>query len=145
MLWKYFQDCMNTFREKWGINLKIWHTVPRFSTKLLVIGEIESTFPVSFWDYLAECWWLRDMVSICLKRKGKYEWFLHEELLFDLLVFLLYLMQSGCCCKYSAKTTNVSILTLFLHFLYPCIMKNFSISVTVMWSNFSINLSTRGA
>ena len=28
MLWKYFQNCMHSFRENWEINLRICHTVP---------------------------------------------------------------------------------------------------------------------
>ena len=34
-------------------------------------SEVESTFPVPFWDYVAICKWLQGMVSICLIRKGK--------------------------------------------------------------------------
>ena len=30
LLWKYFQSCMCSFREKWEINFTIWHTVPHF-------------------------------------------------------------------------------------------------------------------
>ena len=32
--------------------------------------KIKSAFPVPFWDYVADCWWLHGMVSICLIRKG---------------------------------------------------------------------------
>ena len=95
------------------------------------------TFPVPFWDYVADCLWLRDIVSICLIWKGKYDWFLHEGLFLDWLIFLLYLLQSVCCSKYSAKTTNFSFLNLFLHFLHPFVLKYLRIFVTVMWSNFT--------
>ena len=96
-------------------------------------SEIESTFSVPFGDYVADCWWLRGMVSICLIGKGEYDWFLHEYvgLLLDWLIFLLYLLQSVCCPKYSAKTTNFSILNPFLHFLHPFVLKYFRIFVTV--------------
>ena len=41
-------------------------------------SEIESTFSVSLRNYMADCWWLCVMVSICLIGKGVYDWFLHE-------------------------------------------------------------------
>ena len=99
-------------------------------------SEIENTFPVSFWDYVANCRCLHGMVSICSIRKGKYNWFFHEVLLLDWLIFLLYLLQSVCCSKYSAKTTNSSILNQFLHFLHLVVLKCFIILVTVMRSKF---------
>ena len=68
--------------------------------------EIENTFPVLFWDYKANCLWLCSMVCICLIQKGKNEWFFHEGLLLDWLIFLLHLLQSICCSKYSAKITS---------------------------------------
>ena len=96
-------------------------------------SEIESNFLVSFGYYVANCWWLHDMVSICLIGKGEYDWFLHEYegLFFDWLIFLLHLLQSVCCSKCSAKTTNVSISNPFLHFLHTFVLKNFRIFVTV--------------
>ena len=94
---------------------------------------MESTFTVPFRDYVADCWWLRGMVSICLIGKSEYDWFLHEYegLFLDWLIFLLYLLQSVCCSKYSAKTTIFSILNPFLHFLHPFVLKYFRIFVTV--------------
>ena len=94
---------------------------------------IKNTFSVPFGDYVANHWWLCGMVSICLIGKGEYNWFLHEYvgLLLGWLIFLLYLLQSVCCPKYSAKTTNCSILNLFLHFLYLSVLKYFRIFVTV--------------
>ena len=95
MLWKYFQNCMYSFRENREINITICHS--KFASLQSVVvfkfTEIEGTFPVPFWDYVANCLWLRDMVSICLLRKGKYDWFLHERLLLHWLIFLLYLLQ----------------------------------------------------
>ena len=38
MLWKYFQNCMNSFWENWEINLRICHTVPRFNPLLFTIS-----------------------------------------------------------------------------------------------------------
>ena len=38
MLWKYFQNCMYSFRENWEINLRICHTVPRFNPQLFTIS-----------------------------------------------------------------------------------------------------------
>ena len=59
--------------------------------------------------------------------------FLHEYegLLLDWLIFLLYLLQSVCYSKYSAKTTNFSILNAFLNFLHPFVLPYFGIFVTV--------------
>ena len=103
-------------------------------------SEIESTFSVPIWDYVADWWWLRGMVSICLIGKGKYDWFLHKERLLDWLIFILYLVQFVCCSKYSAKATMFHILNLFLHFLH------FRIFATVMRSEFRclLKFSTRG-
>ena len=101
------------------------------------LNEIESTFPLPLWDYVANCWWLCGMVSICLIKKGKYDLFFHEGLLLDWLIFPLFLLQSVCCSKYSAKKTNFSILNLFLHFLlHPFVLKHFRIFVTAMRSKF---------
>ena len=61
---------------------------------------------------------------------------LHEGLLLDLLIFLLYLLQSVCCSKYSAQTTNFSILIVFLRFLHQFFRKRFRIFLTVMRSKF---------
>ena len=85
------------------------------------------------------------MVFICLIRKGKYGWFLHAEPFLELIIFLLYLLQSVCCFKYSAKT-SFSILNLFLAFLHPFALKHFRIFITVMWCKFHylLKLSTRG-
>ena len=96
-------------------------------------SETESTFSVPFGDYLAHCWWLCGMISICLIGKGEYNWFIHEYvgLLLDWLIFLLYLLQSVFCPKYSAKTTNFSILNPFLYFLHPFFLKYFRIFGTV--------------
>ena len=99
--------------------------------------EIESTFPVPFWDYLANCLWLGGMVSICLIRKDKYDWFLQDELLLDWLIFLLYLLQFVCCSKYFVKTTDFLFLNLFLYFLHPLALKHLRIFVTLMQSNFT--------
>ena len=44
--------------------------------------------------------------------KVNYDWFLHEGLFHYWLIFLLYLLQSVCCEKYSAKATHFSILNL---------------------------------
>ena len=98
--------------------------------------EIKSTFPLPFWDCVADYWWLHGMVSICLIRKGKQDWFLHEGLLLYWLIFLLYLLQSVCCSKNSAKTTNLSILNLSLHFLHQFVRKHFRMFATVIRSKF---------
>ena len=57
---------------------------------------------------------------------------LQEGLLLDLLIFLL--LQSVCCSKYSAKTTDFSVLNVFLHFLHQFLRTHFGIFVTVMRS-----------
>ena len=105
---------------------------------VVVYNFSESTFSVPFGDYVTDYWWLCGMVSICLIGKGEYDWFLreYEGLLLDWIIFLLYLLQSISCSKSSAKTTNFSILNLFLHFLHPFVLKYFRIFVTV--PNFSL-------
>ena len=84
--------------------------------------------------------------SICLIRKGKYDWFLLKGLLFDWLIVFLYLLQSVCFSKYSAKTTNFSILNVFLHFLHHFAREHFKIFVTVLRSKFQflLKFSKRG-
>ena len=59
---------------------------------------------------------------------------LHKGLLLDLLIFLLYMLQSAYCSKYSAMTTNFYILNVFLRFLHQFVWKHFRIFVTVMRS-----------
>ena len=76
-------------------------------------------------------------VSIYLKRKVKYHWFLHEGFILDLIVFLVRMLQSVYCSKYSANTTNFSIVNLFLYFLHLFFLKHFSISVTEIRSDFT--------
>ena len=97
------------------------------------VSEIESTFPVSFGECVLDCLCPCGMVSICLIGKNEYDWFLHEyeELLVDWLFFLLYLLQSVCCSKYSTKKTKLFYLNPFLHFLYPFVLKYFTIFITV--------------
>ena len=94
-------------------------------------SKIESTFPVPLWGYVSNFWWLRGMVSICLIRKGKYNWLLAEGLLLDWLIFLLYLLQSVCCSKYSAKTTNFKSI-----YSFPTFLKHFRVFVSVTRSKF---------
>ena len=51
------------------------------SLQLVVVynfSEIKSTFPVPFWDYVANCWWPHGVVSICFVGKSEYDWFLHK-------------------------------------------------------------------
>ena len=117
---KIFSKLYIQFQRKLGNKS---HNLPYcFSLQSVVFynfTEIENTFPVLFWDYVADCLWLRGMVPICLLREGKYDRFLHKGLLLDWLIFLLYLLQFVCCSKYSAKTTNILFWNLFLHFLHP--------------------------
>ena len=103
--------------------------------------EIESTFSVSFLKFrgrlLIAPW---HGFHICLIRKWKYDWFLSKkELLLDLLIFLL--LQSFCCSKYSAKTTNFSILNVFLSVLHQFVRTHFRIFVTVVRSKFHFLLA----
>ena len=107
--------------------------------------EIESTFSVSFLK-------LRGRLLIApwhgfhlFDKEMKIRLIpLQEGLLLDLLIFLL--LQSVCCSKYSAKTTNFSILNVFLRFLHQFVWKHFRIFVTVMRSKFHflLKFSTRG-
>ena len=64
---------------------------------------------------------------------------LQEEVLLGLLIFLL--LQSVCCSKYSAKTTNFSILNVFFRFIHQSVRTNFRIFVTVMRSKFHFLLA----
>ena len=65
----------------------------------------------------------------------KYDWFLHEWLLLDWIIFLLYLLQSVCRSKYSAKIPNFSKF-FFLHLLHPFVLKHPRVFATVMRSSF---------
>ena len=66
---------MYSFRENGEINLTICYPAPHFNLLFVYnFAEIESTFPVPFCDYVADCLSLRGMVSICLIWKGKYDW-----------------------------------------------------------------------
>ena len=99
--------------------------------------EIESTFSVSF---LKLCG--RLLIALWhgfrLFDKKMQIWLipLHEGLLLDLLVFLVYLLQSVCCLKYYAKSTNSFILNVFLCFLHQFVQKHFRFFVSVMRSKF---------
>ena len=98
MLWKYFQNCMYSFRENWKINLTICYTSPHLNPSFVYnFTEIESTFPVPFWDYVTDCLWHRGMVSICLIWKGKHDWSSTKDFSLIDLIFLLYLLQSVRC------------------------------------------------
>ena len=44
MLWKYFQNCMYSFRENWEINPRICHTVPRFNPLLFTVSLKSKVF-----------------------------------------------------------------------------------------------------
>ena len=71
-------------------------------------------------------------------RERKYEWLVHKEFLLDWSIFLLYLLQSACCSKYTAKSTSFSLSNLFLHFLHQLALKYLRIFVTVMRSNSTV-------
>ena len=60
---------------------------------------------------------------------------------FSLIDLLLYLLQSFCCSKYSAKTTNFSILNVFLSVLHQFVRTHFRIFVTVVRSKFHFLLA----
>ena len=97
MLWKYFQNRMYSFRENWEINLTICHTVPRLNPQLSTISvkskvmfqcRSEITWPTVY-SFVA---WF----PFVFIRKGKDDWFLHEGLLLDWLIFFLYCLQFVC-------------------------------------------------
>ena len=44
MLWKYFQNCMYSFRENWEINLRICYTDPGFNPLLFTISLKSKVF-----------------------------------------------------------------------------------------------------
>ena len=101
------------------------------------ITEIESIFPVPFWDYVADCLWLRDMVSIFWWGKVNRSDSSVKDFFLDWFIFLLYLLQFICCSIYSAKTTNFLFWNLFLHFLHLLVLKHLRIFVIVIQSNFT--------
>ena len=109
-----------------------------YSLQLVVVynfWEIESTFSVPFLK-------LRGRLLIApwhgfhlFDKEMKIRLIpLHEGLLLDLLIFLLYLLQSVWCSKYSAKITSFSILNVFVR-------KHFRIFVPVMRSKFHFLLT----
>ena len=120
MLWKYFKNCMYSFRENWEINLGICHTVPRFNPQLFTISlkskvlfqcRSEITWPTVYGSvtWFPFVWWGKvNRTDSSMK-----------DFFLDWLIFLLYLLQFDCCSKYSAKTTNFLSWNLFLHFLHP--------------------------
>ena len=137
--------CENIFKIVCIVSEKIWKCISQFA--ILQLASTCSLFTISlkskiYFQYRSEItWptisWLPGMASICSIRKGRYKGFLHEGLLFDWLIFLLYLLQSVCCSKYSAKATNFSFLNLFLYFLHPFVLKYLRIFVTAMRTNFT--------
>ena len=89
MLWKYFQNCIYSFRKKLGHKSdSLTYCCLLQPIVLHNFSGIESTIPESSWDYLVDCWWLCGMASICLIRKGKYDWFLYKVFLLDWQIFL---------------------------------------------------------
>ena len=127
---------MYTFREKSEINPTILHVVPRFNTKLFIISMKSK---VQFRDRSQITWPNVDSSVAWFPYvwKGKANTIDSSTKDFFLFGwFFLYLLQSGCCSKYPANTTNFSILNLFLNFPYPFVMKHFSIFVTVVRSKF---------
>ena len=95
------------------------------------IGKYISQFPILF---LPLC----DMVSICLIRKGKYDWFLHKG--FSLIGLFFFCI----CCNLSVaqnilpKQKDFLFLNLFIHILHPFVLKHLIIFVTVTQSNFTV-------
>ena len=117
MPWNYLQSCMYIFIEKYEINLTIWYTVTRFNPKLFTTSGKSNTF----FQYRPEVTWPTTYISVAwflFLKKDKYNIFRHGEILLDLLIFTLYLLQSVCCSKYSAKTT---IFLSFIFFFISCI------------------------
>ena len=109
----------------------------KFLPKILTLYFLYNNFYLTFLRscceniYKIAC---RVSVSICLIRKGKSDGF----------IFLL--LEFVCCSKCFPKTTNLSLLNLFLHFLHPLVLKHLRIFVTVMQSNFTafqLKFSTR--
>ena len=60
---------------------------------------------------------------------------------FSLIYLFFFLLQSVCCSKYFAKTTNFFILNVFLSFLHQFVRTHFRIFVTVMRSKFHFLLA----
>ena len=70
--------------------------------------EIESTFPVPFWDYVADCLWLRDMVSIYLIRKGKYDHGQKKRNVFPFLMTMIGLIARQGTSPWLAQFSSIS-------------------------------------
>ena len=118
------------------------HNLPYCSSVQSVVvynfTEIKCTFLVPFWDYLADCLWVRGIVSICLIKKGKYDWFMHEWLLLHWLIFLLYLPQFSVAQNILLRKQIFLFLNLFIHFLHPLVLNHLRSFVTVKQPNFTI-------
>ena len=136
MLWKYFK-IVGIVSEKIGKEISEFSILFLASIHSCLQFHWNRKYSSSVVLSLGGPLWLRGMVSICLLRKGKYDWFLHKGLLLDWLIFLLYLLQFVCFLRYFAETTNFLFLNLFLHFLLPLVLKHLRIFITVMQSIFN--------
>ena len=96
--------------------------------------EIEYIFPVPSWGYVADYLYIRGLVPF--PKKDKYNIFRHGEILLDLLIFTLYLLQSVCCSKYSAKTT---IFLSFIFFFISCIAFYWNICSEFFLLKYNLN------
>ena len=101
--------------------------------------EMEITCPGPLWDYVADCLWLRGLVSICLMRRTKYDWFIHEELLLDWLFFLLF---SSIFSSIISSISSISA-TICLLFKIFCRDNNFFILESI--SPFSTSVCPEGS
>ena len=134
MLWKHFQNGMYSFRENWEINFTICHTVPRFTPQLSTIS-LKSN---ALFQCHSEITWLTVNHSLTwfpFVWYGKVNRTDSSTKDFSLIgSFFFYICWNSPVSKYSTKTTNFLFLNLFLHFLYPLVLKHLRIFITVMQS-----------
>ena len=135
---KIFSKLYVKFQRKLG---KKYQNYPYCSSLQSVVvynfTEIESTFPVPFWDYVADCLWLRDMVSICLMRKDK--WTDSSTKDFSLIGLVFFYI----CCNLSVAQNILprqkifySEVCSFISYI-QLVLQHLGIFVTVMQSNFT--------
>ena len=139
MLWKYFQNCIYSFKENWELNLRICHTVPRFNpyffkislkSKVLFQCRSEITWPTVYGSvtWFPFVWWGKVNKTDSLTKD------------FSLIgSFFLYI-----CCSFSV-TQNIlprqqmfySEICFFISYI-QLVLQHLEIFVTVMQFNFTV-------
>ena len=98
-------------------------------------SEIESTFSVPFWDYVANCWKLRGRFPFLWKGKvNKLGWLLHEWPLLDFSVFSF--TSEIICLLFQILCQDNKFFSLKSISLFPTSVCDFRSFLTVMWFKF---------